>query len=306
MNPLVSIIVPIYNAEKYLSRCLDSILSQTFCDFEVLLIDDGSTDTSSNICEQYGLMDNRFRIYHKKNEGVAIARQWGLDQAIGKFVIHVDSDDWLEPNMLQDMSLCIMNEAADILICDYYVNTNYNQMYVEQKLSNLSSQDVLHGIFQTLHGGLWNKLVRKSCIDKSNAHFFPKINYCEDVLFWVQLLQNASLKICYWNQAYYHYYMNENSITHVYSMGTYKMKGLYFQKLCSLLPDGFGYEKRKVRLEILIEGYQHRVINNIQMWKELVFYNKKAAFGEARLRWRVGCCALVLGLFPLAKRLLQN
>ena len=129
-NPKISIIVPIYNAEKYLSRCLDSILSQTFCDFEVLLIDDGSTDMSSNICEQYGLKDNRFRIYHKKNEGVAVARQWGLDQAIGKFVIHVDSDDWLEPNMLQDMSLCIMNEDADILICDYYVNTNYNQMYV--------------------------------------------------------------------------------------------------------------------------------------------------------------------------------
>ena len=102
-SPKISIIVPVYNAEKYLHRCIDSILTQTFGDFELLLIDDGSTDKSGRICDDYVSKDHRIRIFHKQNGGVASARELGIIQAVGKYSIHVDADDWIESNMLEEM-----------------------------------------------------------------------------------------------------------------------------------------------------------------------------------------------------------
>ena len=101
VNPKVSVIVPVYKAELYLPRCVGSILSQTFSDFELLLIDDGSPDCSGRICDEYAEKDSRIRVFHKENGGVASARQMGLDNAKGEYTIHVDPDDWVEPNMLE-------------------------------------------------------------------------------------------------------------------------------------------------------------------------------------------------------------
>lgn len=102
-NPKISVIVPIYNIGQYLSRCIDSILVQTFTNFELLLIDDGSTDNSGRICDDYAKKDNRIRVFHKKNGGVALARQLGIENAIGEYSIHADGDDWVEANMLENM-----------------------------------------------------------------------------------------------------------------------------------------------------------------------------------------------------------
>lgn len=305
MTPIISIIIPVYNAEKTLCRCVDSIINQTFCDWEVLMIDDGSTDNSPFICDKYGDADSRFRVFHKKNGGVAAARQIGLINAKGEYVIHVDSDDWIDCMMLENMYSHIKKNNADVLICDYYVNTDIQQTYVKQDVQSLKPIDVLHNLFQSLHGSLWNKLVRKSVFDKYNIFFIPNINYCEDVLIWVQLLQYPEVKIIYDNNAYYHYYMNSKSITNAYTRNTYTMRCAYYESLCQLLPDNFEYEKRKVRLDILFEAYMHQVISNAEAWKELLFYNKKAAFCETRLRWRVGYIALALGFWPLAKYLLK-
>lgn len=100
MKPLISVIVPVYQAESFLFRCLDSIIFQTFTDYEVILVDDGSKDNSGRICDLYVEKDNRFHVIHKENEGVSIARQTGLDSALGKYVIHADPDDWVEPDWL--------------------------------------------------------------------------------------------------------------------------------------------------------------------------------------------------------------
>ena len=98
--PLVSIIVPVYKAEQWLHRCVDSILAQTMTDFELLLINDGSPDKSGEICDEYAAKDSRVRVFHKENGGVSSARQMGLDNVTGEYVIHCDPDDWIEPNML--------------------------------------------------------------------------------------------------------------------------------------------------------------------------------------------------------------
>lgn len=115
-TPKISVIIPVYNVESYLSKCIDSILCQTYTDFELLLVDDGSSDASGKICDMYKENDNRIRVFHKKNEGVSKARNLALNNALGEFVIFVDSDDWIEPNTFE----LVLNqlENFDILFFD--------------------------------------------------------------------------------------------------------------------------------------------------------------------------------------------
>ena len=114
--PKVSVIVPVYKAEKYLHRCVDSILSQTFTDWELLLIDDGSPDRSGEICDEYAKKDTRIRVFHKENGGVSSARNMGLDIAKGKWIVFVDSDDWCEPDYLVDFFFVNVELSAEDMV----------------------------------------------------------------------------------------------------------------------------------------------------------------------------------------------
>jgi len=118
-NPFFSIIVPVYNTELYLSQCIDSILSQSFIEFELILVDDGSCDSSGSICDSYKLTDTRIRVFHKDNGGVVSARQLGLENAIGKYVAFIDSDDWVSYEYLQKFYEQICNGSYDVVICGY-------------------------------------------------------------------------------------------------------------------------------------------------------------------------------------------
>jgi glycosyltransferase involved in cell wall biosynthesis len=120
MKPRFSIIVPLYNAEKYLRRCLDSIKAQTFSDFECILVDDGSTDGSFSVCEAYVENDGRFRLFHQENSGVGAARQKGISEAYGIYSLHIDSDDTIDPAMLERVQLQINKADCDILFMNYY------------------------------------------------------------------------------------------------------------------------------------------------------------------------------------------
>ena len=201
--PKVSIIVPVYKAESYLHRCVDSILAQTFTDFELLLIDDGSPDKSGEICDEYAKKDSRIRVIHKENGGVSSARQRGQEEACGEYTIHVDPDDWVELTMLEDLYRNAKDDNADMVICDYYTNEESLQKYIKQEPTKLDNNVVLRELFQQLHGSCWNKLVRRACyIGKVN---FPKgINCCEDLIWCIQVLK-CKPKISYVNKAYYHY-----------------------------------------------------------------------------------------------------
>lgn len=209
MNSLVTFILPVYNAESTIYRCLDSILKQTYCDYEVIIVDDGSIDNSGKICDSYSLNDNRFRVVHKENAGVASARQLGVSLASGKYVIHIDSDDWIEPNMLSDM----MNEIsdADILVSDYYYNTKHGQTYVRQ-VDCTTSEELLEKIIKgEVFGSLWHKLIRRNLYQ--NIEFNTDLTFCEDQLLLFKILTTYQCKVINLHQAYYHYECNEGSIT---------------------------------------------------------------------------------------------
>lgn len=303
----VSIIVPIYNAEKSVAKMLDSLRKQTLTDFEVIMIDDGSTDKSSAICDEYQLKDKRFKTIHKRNEGVSAARQMGINQACGEYVIHADADDWVESNMLESLYYEAIKTNADIVFCDFFVNESENEFYRTQNLKSNFSIDVLHALFQQLHGSCCNKLVKRACYSKYKCHFPKNIDYCEDLLFWVQLLQHKEIKISYLNKAFYHYVMNTSSITHHITRKTYDMRCNFYKLLCQYLPQqGFEREKRNVRLNILLEGYINSVVRNSEAWKLLWKHNLRSALLENNsIRWKVGYLCLACGLFPISKILLR-
>ena len=306
LSPKISIIIPIYNAEHSLPKMLNSILKQTFCDFEVLLINDGSTDSSGTICNNYTSEDKRFKIIKKKNAGVSAARQTGLENAQGEYIIHADADDWIEPTMLEELYNKAIKENADVVICDFYTNNGNIEKYVKQQPNGLDHISILHGLFQQLHGSCWNKLVSRICYNKYSIKFTAGINHCEDLLTWIQLYQYP-IKTAYLPKAFYHYIMNDNSITHNFTRQTYEMRCMFYRELCkSLTINGFESDKRRMRLSILAEGYMYKVISNREVWIELMKYNKRAAFCETRsIRWLFGYLCLACGLFALSKRLLK-
>ena len=202
-KPQISIIVPVYNVEQYLQSCLNSIIAQTYKDWELLLIDDGSPDKSGAICDEYAKKDVRIRVFHKENGGVSSARQKGQDEARGEYTIHVDPDDWIEPSMLEDLYVKAEEENAELVICDYFVNEGSQQYYIKQKPTKLDNKVVLRELFQQLHGSCCNKLVKRACY--SGKVNFPKgINCCEDLIWCIQVLK-CKPKISYINKAYYHY-----------------------------------------------------------------------------------------------------
>ena len=128
--PKLSVIVPVYNAEKYLDKCIKSIIGQIYTDFELILIDDGSPDLCPLMCDEWKQKDRRIKVVHKENQGVAIARNIGLDLAIGEYVTFVDSDDWLEPTMYLEMLKVLENYKCDVVMCDCTKEyENYSESY---------------------------------------------------------------------------------------------------------------------------------------------------------------------------------
>lgn len=237
-KPKISIIVPVYNSALYLERCINSILAQTFTDWELILVDDGSTDGSGVICDEYASNDNRIRVIHKPNGGVCSARQCGCDAVKAKYSIHIDSDDYVETCMLEDMYGVIVEKDADLVICDFYVNETFGcQRYTKQIVSENSSKLLIDILEMRTFGALWNKLIRHSLYKQYNVSFIKGINYCEDVLVLAQLLKNQ-LNTAYVPKGNYHYCFDKSdSITRKYTRETFKTRILFVEKLQEILPE---------------------------------------------------------------------
>lgn len=234
MTPKVSVIVPVYKAEAYLHRCVDSLLAQTFANFEVLLIDDGSPDNSGVICDEYAKKDSRVRVFHKENGGVSSARQCGIDNALGEYTIHADPDDWVEPTMLEELYAKAKEEEADMVICDYYVDYSHRTIYKKQKPSSLDSETVLKELFQQLHGSCCNKLIRRACYNNYNVEFPDELRCNEDLYVNVALLKNE-LHVVYYPKAFYHYVQDENENSLVKASKSYSERLKYKELFCEMM-----------------------------------------------------------------------
>lgn len=213
-KPLVSISIPVYNQELYLRQCLDSVLAQTYEYWECVLVDDGSTDASGKICDEYAKKDNRFKVVHKKNAGLAAARQTGLENISGMYVLNIDSDDWVEPMHVENMVAAAEENHADIVMCPYYKNTEEEEIYMESKPSAFDLKtlqvEVLEGAY---HAGVVLKLFNRDLFAKNPIQPAP-YSYYEDMFTYLSCLQYAK-KVIYIPQATYHYRFNTASLTNM-------------------------------------------------------------------------------------------
>lgn len=183
---LISVIIPVYNAEKYLDRCLDSILAQTYSNFELILVDDGSTDSSLSICKRYESKDSRIKVLTGPNGGSSVARNKGLDIAKGEYIIHIDADDWTEPQMFELMLNKAVSEDADIVACNI-CSDDGNGNATPQCFSYLKeTKHNLYGV-HAYQCSVWNKLVKHSLYYENSIRFIPGITMWEDVVVTTRL-----------------------------------------------------------------------------------------------------------------------
>lgn len=309
-NPKISVIVPVYNVEKYLSQCIESILSQTFTDFELLLVDDGSTDNSGKICDEYARGNSRIRVFHKENGGVASARQLGVDKAKGVYSIHADSDDWVEPNMLERMYLKIIETRADMVITDFFSDKDgISCQYIKQRTSKTISADILNEILVgNLVGSLWNKLIRHSIYRDYKIRFIPNIDFCEDVLTLAQLfILNVKIKVAYLHEAFYHYCSyNFNSITRNYTRKSFHTQQQYVEALKKILPDKYDKTIEIVAFKIKVGAFYHGVLTEREFYRYMPTSLSAILFGKCRRSWKLRMLLSYFGLYCWAKRVCGN
>ena len=179
---LISVIIPIYNVEKYLPRCIDSILSQTFTNFEILLIDDGSTDLSGKICDEYAKFDTRIRVFHKKNGGVGSARNVGLNSAKGEWICFCDSDDYVLENWLMNFSHFCSN-SIDIILSGYISSDKTNTRSINLNCYKTKDELISNIGTKEIWGYLWCKCFKKEIINKYNLRFNTNYKVWEDAVF---------------------------------------------------------------------------------------------------------------------------
>lgn len=247
-----SVIVPVYNVEKYLPKCLDSILEQQFRDFEVLVVDDGSTDSSGAVCDDYARQDSRIRVIHQENRGLSGARNTGLDQAKGTWIVFVDSDDWIAPEALRILNRQIEKTHADMYrfnICKVSESgesiTERLTFHIENDTFVIGSEDERHTFYAEkllrykLGWEAWSAVFRRELVEKNRLRFHPTREvFAEDLLFTAQYLVSARKIGVICNYLYY-YRQRSNSL-----MGQ-KQADTILPRIYRLAEILFGYLREK-------------------------------------------------------------
>ncbi len=210
--PKISVIVPVYNCEKFLHECVNSILTQTFSDIEIILINDGSTDRSPAICDEYAKLDKRVIVIHKENRGVSSARNAGIRQSAGKYIGFVDADDYCYPECFKIFIENIEKYNADLIIAQYCTERKtYSLKKADGKIEILKKADSFSRLFE-FNNSLWNKFFCRNIIIKNNICFDETLHHTEDLSFVCNYLQYID-KAVYVHEYVYYYRININSIT---------------------------------------------------------------------------------------------
>lgn len=217
MQPLVSILIPVYNTEEYLPKCLDSIVNQTYSNLQVVIIDDGSKDASLSIAQKYAKQYLCIEVYHQENVGVAAARNKLISLAKGDFILFIDSDDWVELDMVENMLILQKKYNADIVSCGCFLEDKSSTQlcsFVKNDFFLKGKENILKVFLyhKELTGSLWNKLIPRKFY--KGLSFRNDIWYGEDCLFLWELINQNINNIFFTSKCYYHYRMSIDSISH--------------------------------------------------------------------------------------------
>lgn len=242
---MISVIVPVYNVEQYLDKCIESLVHQTYKDIEIILVDDGSTDRSLEICHRWCQKDERIKVVHKENEGVSSARNIGLNIMKGQYVFFIDADDWIETDCLQDMIDC-MSDSVDIVNCDFQVTEEpgcqYNQFSYPQRYGLLLKEDCIADYYhlKLYTQTVWGKLFKKELWDEVR---FQKLKYSEDTYAMFEIIEKS--RNIYLLDKRYYYYLQRNGGASHYNNASY-----YEDILWTL---DFNYQKALVQYRDYVE-----------------------------------------------------
>lgn len=224
----ISMIIPVYNAEQYLKKCVDSVRAQTYGNLEIMLVDDGSTDSSGELCDAYAEKDERIRVVHKENGGLVSAWKAGVKECSGEYVSFLDSDDWIDPEMLSEMSVYLTGNDREMVISDYIIERDgRSQEYVWQKLApgEYGRKEIEEKIFPCLLGqeeryitiSRCMKLISKRLISENGNYTDPAIIVGEDTTIMLPVLLDCQRIVAMDHKAYYHYLYVKESMVHKYN-----------------------------------------------------------------------------------------
>lgn len=224
----VSIIIPMYNSEKYITDCINSVLNQTYKNIEVIIINDGSTDQSLSLCQEFAIKDSRVNLINIKNSGVSAARNIGIENSTGDFITFVDSDDWIKENMIELAIEKIKEKKADVVMWSFYRNfpnkqVNSSFLPFKEKVFNENKDHLFLGSIHARFGKVtessgasigtvWCKLYKAEIIKENNLLFNPTLTRAQDVIFSMKALNSAE-KIYYFDERLYHYRISNTSTT---------------------------------------------------------------------------------------------
>lgn len=249
-NPKVSIIIPVYNVEKYLRQCLESVINQTYKNLEIILVNDGSTDNSGKICEEYALNDERIKVIHKENGGVSSARNNGLRLLDGSYVSFVDSDDYLENNFIEKL----VEVRADIAICSFYKEYPFNseKKIITKAKTSKTKDEFIYDIlsFQKAAGCAWGRIFSAKFLKENNLFYDENLKVAEDAEFSLRAVQ-YNPKVVYIPEILYHYNFSSGSIVR-------KFNRFYFE--C--------YKKSLNKIENIIDKTKYLI-----QWNNFVVYH---------------------------------
>ena len=265
MGPVVSVIVPVYNAQKSLARCIDSILNQTFKDFELILLDDGSTDTSGEICDRYAEIDERVRVIHKENSGVSDTRNRGLDIAEGKYLQFLDSDDWITPEATGLFVRTVEENQCDMVIADFYrvIGERVSQKGAIEEDGLMDQVTFAENMLQKpadfYYGVLWNKLYKREIVESYRLRMDSSVSGCEDFMFNLEYVRHIRSVYALKVPVYYYVKTKGSLVSQGMSVKkTIQMKRTvfeYYNSFCKDVFDEEDYEKYKVQVyRFLIEA----------------------------------------------------
>ena len=251
MKKTLSIIVPVYNTGEYLHRCIKSVLEQTLSDIEIILVDDGSLDKSGEICDEYAKKDERVKVIHKENEGASVARNVGISISCGEYVGFVDSDDWIEKNMYENMIKKAKETDAEIVMCDAV--TKYDNKPDEpdtitqiKESCVLEKVDISPGLLLELSGSVWRCIYKLQFINDNKLKFQPHIAFSEDRIFNIQALGYTS-KCAYIKEAYYNRYINKDSIVHKFHPDYFESIKEVHKYTNKALSDAWGNDEKYIQ-----------------------------------------------------------
>ena len=290
MDELISVIVPIYNVEKQLKRCINSIINQTYKNIQILLIDDGSKDSSGKICDDFSKYDTRIVVLHQDNVGVSAARNKGIELAKGRYICFIDSDDYIEKNYIEELYQLMRDEKIDLGICDLnYKYTNKEDCWSTVGEKTINLKNVSEEIFLELNEkyliyGPYNKIFKSSIIKKQKIKFIKEMSYGEDLIFNLSYLQYVKI-IKTTNQTRYNYIADiDNSLANKYRADRFKTGKIIFEELYKFFEiNGMLSEKSKKYLygRIFDDAYNNicECVKN-QSCKESLKEIKKILFDQ--------------------------